>query len=111
MSVLRKGSENRRLGETNMNRESSRSHAVFTCTMEAVTRQESGLTNVRYSRINLIDLAGDARHVCLCWCHLLGRALDLRAAAGEALAWQLSRKPRDRGSCCHLYLPWHRIGC
>ena len=26
--------------------------------MEATTREESGLTSVRYSRINLIDLAG-----------------------------------------------------
>ena len=68
MAVLRKGSDNRRLGETNMNRESSRSHAVFTCTMEAVSRQDSGLTNVRYSRINLIDLAGGARSPTCCTC-------------------------------------------
>lgn len=58
MSLMQKGGEVRRVGETNMNRESSRSHAVFTAVVEVATTQESGLTNVRYSRINLIDLAG-----------------------------------------------------
>ena len=32
--------------------------AVFTCTIEAHERAESGLTNVKYSKLNLIDLAG-----------------------------------------------------
>ena len=58
MALMQKGAEVRRVGETNMNRESSRSHAVFTATVEVATQEESGLTNVRYSRINLIDLAG-----------------------------------------------------
>ncbi|KAK9795952.1 hypothetical protein WJX73_003914 [Symbiochloris irregularis] len=61
MSLMQKGGEVRRVGETNMNRESSRSHAVFTAVVEVATTQESGLTNVRYSRINLIDLAGSER--------------------------------------------------
>jgi len=34
MTLMRHGAENRHTGETRMNRESSRSHSVFTCTVE-----------------------------------------------------------------------------
>ena len=33
--------------------------AVFTCTVEAHERTESGLVNIKYSRLNLVDLAGE----------------------------------------------------
>ena len=59
LSVMRKGTENRRIGETNMNRESSRSHSVFTCIMESSSKgAEDGCTRVKFSRLNLVDLAG-----------------------------------------------------
>jgi len=59
LNVMRKGTENRRIGETNMNRESSRSHSVFTCIMESSTKgAEDGCTKVKFSRLNLVDLAG-----------------------------------------------------
>ena len=58
MALMQRGAEARRIGETNMNRESSRSHAVFTALVEVATTEESGITKLRYSRINLIDLAG-----------------------------------------------------
>ena len=58
--MMRKGTENRRIGETNMNRESSRSHSVFTCIMESSSKgAEDGCTRVKFSRLNLVDLAGE----------------------------------------------------
>ena len=60
LSVMRKGTENRRIGETNMNRESSRSHSVFTCIMESSAKgAQDGCTRVKFSRLNLVDLAGE----------------------------------------------------
>ena len=55
---MRRGVENRRTGETKMNRESSRSHCVFSCSLEGNSKGTGGLTNTRFSRLNLIDLAG-----------------------------------------------------
>ncbi|KAL3147252.1 hypothetical protein ABBQ32_002745 [Trebouxia sp. C0010 RCD-2024] len=63
LNVMRKGTENRRIGETNMNRESSRSHSVFTCIMESSSKgAEDGCTRVKFSRLNLVDLAGSERN-------------------------------------------------
>lgn len=60
LNVMRKGTENRRIGETDMNQESSRSHSVFTCIMESSSRgSEDGFTRVKFSRLNLVDLAGE----------------------------------------------------
>jgi hypothetical protein len=39
MRVLRRGAENRHVGETRLNRESSRSHSVFTCVIERNSRE------------------------------------------------------------------------
>ena len=60
LNVMRKGTENRRIGETDMNQESSRSHSVFTCIMESSSKgSEDGFTRVKFSRLNLVDLAGE----------------------------------------------------
>ena len=49
----------RRTRETAKNAESSRSHAVYTLHVEAVTRgDQEGLESVRSARLNLVDLAG-----------------------------------------------------
>eukprot|EP00878_Enallax_costatus_P027357 GHUV01029436.1.p1 GENE.GHUV01029436.1~~GHUV01029436.1.p1 ORF type:complete len:241 (+),score=83.16 GHUV01029436.1:535-1257(+) len=62
MRLMRTGAENRHVGETRLNRESSRSHSVFACTLERHSKsQETGVTNVLFSRLNLIDLAGSER--------------------------------------------------
>ncbi|KRX94445.1 Kinesin-like protein KIF15, partial [Trichinella pseudospiralis] len=58
--VLRKGCFNRRVASTSMNRESSRSHAVFTIIIESRTRKGC-VENVRISHFNLVDLAGSER--------------------------------------------------
>jgi len=42
MRVLRRGAENRHVGETRLNRESSRSHSVFTCVIERNSRERVG---------------------------------------------------------------------
>eukprot|EP01084_Bolivina_argentea_P172083 298092_1 len=64
-NTLNRGYRNRHVGETLMNRESSRSHAVFTLVVEATEEDtdEKGnvLTRVRSSRFNLVDLAGSER--------------------------------------------------
>eukprot|EP00803_Ostreobium_quekettii_P005948 evm.model.scf_213EXC.2 EVM.evm.TU.scf_213EXC.2 scf_213EXC:40552-44200(-) len=61
MDMLRRGSENRRVGETCMNTESSRSHCVLTCVIESKVTDGNGFTNVLSSRLNLVDLAGSER--------------------------------------------------
>eukprot|EP01135_Chromosphaera_perkinsii_P007529 Nk52_evm13s913 gene=Nk52_evmTU13s913 len=59
--VLEFGNRNRRIGSTSMNRESSRSHAVFTLYIEAEEKKAAAATNLRSSRLHLIDLAGSER--------------------------------------------------
>lgn len=59
MALMKRGAEARHVGETRLNRESSRSHSVFTLVLERNSvEKESGLTNIVFSRLNLIDLAG-----------------------------------------------------
>ncbi|KAJ6653873.1 hypothetical protein lerEdw1_008621 [Lerista edwardsae] len=58
--VLKTGWRNRRVASTSMNRESSRSHAVFTITVESMEKS-SEVVNIRCSQLNLVDLAGSER--------------------------------------------------
>ncbi|KAG7510287.1 kinesin KIF15 [Solea senegalensis] len=58
--VLSMGWRNRRVASTSMNRESSRSHAVFTMTLESKECINS-VVNIRTSQLNLVDLAGSER--------------------------------------------------
>nr|XP_043618816.1 kinesin-like protein KIN-12D [Erigeron canadensis] len=60
LKLLTQGSANRRVAATNMNRESSRSHSVFTCVIESRWEKDS-TSNLRYARLNLVDLAGSER--------------------------------------------------
>ncbi|VFQ78322.1 unnamed protein product [Cuscuta campestris] len=60
LKLLSQGSSNRRVAATNMNRESSRSHSVFTCVIESSWEKDS-TTNFRFARLNLVDLAGSER--------------------------------------------------
>ncbi|KAB2602968.1 phragmoplast orienting kinesin 2-like [Pyrus ussuriensis x Pyrus communis] len=60
LRLLIQGSSNRRVAATNMNRESSRSHSVFTCVIESRWEKDS-TTNLRFARLNLVDLAGSER--------------------------------------------------
>ncbi|NWI17908.1 KIF15 protein, partial [Crypturellus soui] len=58
--VLTTGWRNRRVASTSMNRESSRSHAVFTITVESMEKHNE-IVNIRSSLLNLVDLAGSER--------------------------------------------------
>jgi hypothetical protein len=56
------GNTNRKTGSTKMNSESSRSHAVFTLSLEIhSTNKKTGAQTKRTSKINLVDLAGSER--------------------------------------------------
>ena len=57
---LQVGRENRVTGETKMNRDSSRSHSLFTVTVEMSEVQE-GQNKIRVGKLNLVDLAGSER--------------------------------------------------
>jgi len=61
LSLISSGSINRTMASTKMNERSSRSHTVFTATIEAHRRLASGANSVRFSKLNLIDLAGSER--------------------------------------------------
>lgn len=58
LALLEQGTKNRHIGETRMNRESSRSHCVLIATIRTDSKDASGIRNVRTSRLNLVDLAG-----------------------------------------------------
>lgn len=59
--LMEKGLQNRRVGETAMNRESSRSHSVYKLSVQSSTTSEDGITTDRTSQFNVIDLAGSER--------------------------------------------------
>jgi kinesin family member 15 len=61
MQLMLQGAANRRVGETNMNRASSRSHSVFTMRVECRSDIENGLTHTQYGTLHMVDLAGSER--------------------------------------------------
>ena len=61
LSLIARGSQNRSMAATRMNERSSRSHSVFTATIESHERTPAGVEHVTFSRVNLIDLAGSER--------------------------------------------------
>eukprot|EP00477_Mikrocytos_mackini_P000904 GAHX01000971.1.p1 GENE.GAHX01000971.1~~GAHX01000971.1.p1 ORF type:complete len:1118 (-),score=269.63 GAHX01000971.1:28-3381(-) len=58
--VFLSGNKNRKVGSTCMNRESSRSHSVFTLIIVSKAKQD-GLITIKRSLFNLVDLAGSER--------------------------------------------------
>ena len=61
MDALRCGMANRSVAATNMNRVSSRSHAVFVLSVRSEVVSENGVSKVRHSKFTLVDLAGSER--------------------------------------------------
>ncbi|OMJ82947.1 hypothetical protein SteCoe_16220 [Stentor coeruleus] len=59
-NLLNIGAQNRHVSSTSMNKESSRSHSVFTMIIESKSSID-GLVNFKTSRFHLIDLAGSER--------------------------------------------------
>jgi hypothetical protein len=59
--LLEAGVKNRKVGETAMNKDSSRSHSIFTIYIETSEKSESGDTLFKVGKLNLVDLAGSER--------------------------------------------------
>lgn len=59
------GQKNRKTGETAMNKDSSRSHSIFTIYIEtAVDKDQEGKpvkAKIKAGKLNLVDLAGSER--------------------------------------------------
>nr|XP_056717168.1 kinesin-like protein KIF17 [Euleptes europaea] len=59
--IMETGLKNRAVGYTLMNKDSSRSHSIFTITMEIYTVDKRGQDHLRAAKLNLVDLAGSER--------------------------------------------------
>merc|ERR1719456_742654 len=59
--VLAAGLSKRSVAETNMNEESSRSHSIFTITVEQCQLGQDGEEHIRVGKLNMVDLAGSER--------------------------------------------------
>ncbi len=61
--VMSVGNQNRKVGPTNMNVHSSRSHAIFIITVECSSKPDpdTGKSHIRAGKLNLVDLAGSER--------------------------------------------------
>ncbi|XP_023694119.1 kinesin-like protein KIF3A isoform X1 [Paramormyrops kingsleyae] len=59
--IMTLGHKNRSVGATNMNEHSSRSHAIFTITIECSEKGLDGDQHVRMGKLHLVDLAGSER--------------------------------------------------
>ena len=60
--LMTEGNKSRTVAATNMNNESSRSHAVFTVIVtQTLTDLQSGVSGEKVSRMSLVDLAGSER--------------------------------------------------
>ncbi|XP_037078104.1 osmotic avoidance abnormal protein 3-like isoform X2 [Pollicipes pollicipes] len=61
--LMEKGWKNRSTGATLMNKDSSRSHSIFTIFIEMITpsKKPGAKDNIRAGKLNLVDLAGSER--------------------------------------------------
>ena len=59
--LLDAGVKNRKTGETAMNKDSSRSHSIFTIYIETSEMGPTGETIFKVGKLNLVDLAGSER--------------------------------------------------
>lgn len=59
--IMEKGWHNRTTGATLMNKDSSRSHSIFTVQLEMITTDSSNDEHFRAGKLNLVDLAGSER--------------------------------------------------
>ncbi|XP_053158958.1 kinesin-like protein KIF17 [Hemicordylus capensis] len=59
--IMETGWRNRAVGHTLMNKDSSRSHSIFTINMEIYVVDERGRDHLRAAKLNLVDLAGSER--------------------------------------------------
>ena len=64
--VMEAGRKNRHVGETLMNRDSSRSHCIFSIKIETSDTDQAGLNHYKSAKLNLVDLAGSERQTKTC---------------------------------------------
>ena len=63
-NLMTEGNKSRTVAATNMNSESSRSHAVFSVVLtQTLTDVQTGVSGEKVSRMSLVDLAGSERAV------------------------------------------------
>ncbi|XP_031626150.1 kinesin-like protein KIF3A [Contarinia nasturtii] len=60
-NIMKLGNKNRATGATKMNMESSRSHAIFSITVESSETDDKGAEHVKMGKLQLVDLAGSER--------------------------------------------------
>jgi kinesin family protein 3/17 len=61
MDVFNEGNLNRHVAATAMNAHSSRSHSVFTITVESSVIGDDGKPHIKVGKLNVVDLAGSER--------------------------------------------------
>lgn len=85
------------MASTSMNRESSRSHAVFTITIESMEKSNETV-NIRTSLLNLVDLAGSERQKDT---HAEGMRLKVRLELRSSiqLVYELNTRSQYQGKC------------
>lgn len=66
--IMAVGNKNRHIGATAMNIESSRSHAIFSITVENSKRGADGKMHVKMGKLHLVDLA--VRSLFECFRHM-----------------------------------------
>ncbi|EDV25164.1 Kinesin-like protein KIF3A [Trichoplax sp. H2] len=59
--IMNIGNKSRSVGATDMNAQSSRSHAIFSITVECSEKGPDGEQHVRVGKLHLVDLAGSER--------------------------------------------------
>ena len=59
--TMTRGTSNRHTAETGMNKDSSRSHSIFTIYVETSETKEDGNELIKAGKLNLVDLAGSER--------------------------------------------------
>lgn len=59
--LMEKGNDLRMVGETAMNKGSSRSHSIFTIYIETSEHDGTGKDKIKAGKLNLVDLAGSER--------------------------------------------------
>ena len=60
-AILAAGQRNRSVGATLMNAQSSRSHSIFSVTVETSEEGDDGAAHIRVGKLNMVDLAGSER--------------------------------------------------
>ena len=88
LEVMNIGQKNRSVGETLMNSKSSRSHSLFTITIERSEVGPDGKQHIRVGKLNMVDLAGSER-------------LDKTGATGDRLK-EATKINLSLSTLCHV---------